>query len=429
MTDIDNIRALFFQAAHKATDTRGRPARMGKADGTLLYTDISGLTHQDRVWIRMGFEGPGQEVVAYNYRISPQPNLAVWVDTVNGRLTVIRVDEAQMAAMTGGRPGLDLPRHWSMLHRYGGIDPAVIDGRQILPLMAHPTSPASMAVTVEQGGYWHEDEYKIFETANSDSLSAYVPASGKHFVIICLDKANNAIEIVDGDDLTGGDALFGAGELTVADVLAITIPADYEPLAAVVLESSTTAVRAVNIAMDLQARLGGFVPAAAVETGEIMLSGAGGWPSTTNGATGPNLQNYASNGQDIYMMEFPAGAYKYAQWSIWMPDNWDGGDLTFKVAWTAGSGTAGDTITWGLQARAYAPDTAIDAAWGSIVQVSDALVAADYLHVSPVSIGMTAGGTVAAGYPLQFQGHRSSGGTLAVDAMLHSIKVYYGKAQ
>lgn len=246
-----DLQQLFRQAVTKTNDTRGMPATLGRLDGTVLFTDESGVTHFDRHYVLIGQGRDKFENVAFNRRVAPNWGTQVKVDMVDGRLTVLGEDEGAASAFAGGVTGGTMVSHWTPLHARLGSDPGYIEGLSFLPLQAHPTSPPSLAVTVEQGSYEYGGAYKIFEKADSASLSGYVPGSGSHFVIVCLDRENNTIAIVDGADIDG-NALFDEYTLSVDDVLAVTIPEAYRPLAAIVLKASTTQILAINFVMDLR---------------------------------------------------------------------------------------------------------------------------------------------------------------------------------
>lgn len=247
MTD---LRTLFRNAVATASDQRGKPALLGKTDGTLYWSS----SRRDKVWARIGESGSNQEAVVQCTAVTPQIDMPVKVDMVNGVLSVVAVDEKRYLSFSGNRPGGNIGAH-AWLHGRLGPDPLYLTGLQYLPLLVHPSNPAALTVTVEQGAYRWEGAYKIFETADSSSLSAYIPASAlvKHFVIVCLDRANNVFVIVDGGDVPlGGDALFSGASVTVADVTAVTIAAAYLPLAAVLLYYGQTTIRAADIVMDLR---------------------------------------------------------------------------------------------------------------------------------------------------------------------------------
>jgi hypothetical protein len=162
---------------------------------------------------------------------------------------------------------------------------------------------------------------------------------------------------------------------------------------------------------------------------EIFLSPSDGWPSTTNGCAAAAQNEYGTNDVDMYSLDFDPDSDEYAQWTVWMPDDWDADTITFKVAWTAAS-DSGDVI-WGLQGRSYADDDAIDAAWGTAQTVTDTLTAVDDVCVTTESAAVTLAGTPAAGELTQFRLYRDAdagGDTLGADAQLLGVKIYYARS-
>lgn len=160
-------------------------------------------------------------------------------------------------------------------------------------------------------------------------------------------------------------------------------------------------------------------------TRTIVLSGAGGWPSTTSGAASNSKTEYGTNDVDMYSLDFDQSADEFAQWTIVMPDSYDGGTITAIFYWTAASGTG--TVAWNLQGRSYANDEAIDQAWGTEQEVSDTLIATGDVHVTSATAAITLGGTPAGGELVQFRVFRDvSDDTLDADAKLLMVKIEYG---
>ena len=167
----------------------------------------------------------------------------------------------------------------------------------------------------------------------------------------------------------------------------------------------------------------------AATKGEIFLTAAGGWPSTASGCAGNRKREYPTNDMDLFSLDFDSATSEYAQWSIGMPNFWDGGTITFDAAWTAAS--SGGSIVLGLQGRSYADDNAIDAAWGTAQTVTDQLTAINDICVTPESAAITLGGSPAAGRFTQFRVYRDTeagGDTLATDALLLGVKIRYDKS-
>lgn len=165
-------------------------------------------------------------------------------------------------------------------------------------------------------------------------------------------------------------------------------------------------------------------------TRTIVLSGAGGWGSTTTGASGPTKTEMSSNKQNIQTLDFAdSGGSVYAQWAVVMPGNYDGGTITAAFVWTVNS-TSTNGVRWGLQAVCCGDNEVIDASWGTGVEVTDAGLGTAYkVHVSAETTAITIAGTPAADKMIFFRAYRDSanaGDTLAATVNLIGIRVKYG---
>jgi hypothetical protein len=251
---MSDMRDLFQKAVASSIDQRGKPAVLGKADGTLYWVDSSGMTHRTMVWARIGEKASNQEMVVDCLRATPQIDAPVRVDYVNGRLAVVGSDDKRAIDFMGGRPP-GTGAH-AYLHSRLGPDPVYIEGLQYLPLLVTPTAVPDLTVTVQAGTYRDDTgALKIFDKTVSGSLSSYVPSTDYHFVIVCLDRTDGSVVLVDGDDVTPEDAVFGNAVVSAADIEAISINSDYDPLAVVLLYAGQTAIIARDINRDL--RVGG----------------------------------------------------------------------------------------------------------------------------------------------------------------------------
>jgi len=138
--------------------------------------------------------------------------------------------------------------------------------------------------------------------------------------------------------------------------------------------------------------------------------------------TTTNLQNFDE-------LLFDPAAIEYAQALVRMPSNYNNGTVTARVIWSASSGSG--SVVWGLQGRAFVDDDPLDSAFGTAQTVTDALIAANDLHISAATGAATVGGTPAATTPIQFQLYRDAtngSDTLAVDARLLGVEISYTAA-
>ncbi|NIV28918.1 MAG: hypothetical protein GWN58_05225, partial [Anaerolineae bacterium] len=86
--------------------------------------------------------------------------------------------------------------------------------------------------------------------------------------------------------------------------------------------------------------------------GQLILTAAGGWPSTTNGCADVVKVEYGTNDVDLYLADFDPDSDEYMQWTVVMPSDYDGGTVTGVFYWLADSANANDVV-WGLQGRSY----------------------------------------------------------------------------
>ena len=147
---MNGAEQAFRGAVARINDQRGKPAILGKTDGTLYWVSPAGTTYRTRVWARIGEEASRQEQVVDCLAVSPQLDMPVRVDHVNGILTVIDIDNRWYAEFSGDRPGGKVGAH-AWLHSRLGPDPLFLSGLQYLPLLVTPTNPADLTVTVQGG--------------------------------------------------------------------------------------------------------------------------------------------------------------------------------------------------------------------------------------------------------------------------------------
>lgn len=148
-------------------------------------------------------------------------------------------------------------------------------------------------------------------------------------------------------------------------------------------------------------------------------------PKTTLGC-GVDSVETTTNDQNFDQLLFDAGADEFADALIVVPNNWDNGTITARFYWTA-STSSGDVV-WGIQARAFANDDALDTAAGTAQTVTDTLTATNDMCVTSATSAVTIGGTPAANTPVQVTVYRDAnagGDTLAADARLLGVEILY----
>jgi hypothetical protein len=147
-------------------------------------------------------------------------------------------------------------------------------------------------------------------------------------------------------------------------------------------------------------------------------------PRTTAGA-GSTTTESTTNNVMVKTYDFDTTTQEFVQFSIRMPKSWDEGTITYQAAWTAASGSGG--VTWSLAGVSLSDDDPIDTAFGTAVNVQDTFIAADDIHVSPISGAVTIAGTPTPEDITFFQVSRVTGDgndTLGVDARLIGITLF-----
>lgn len=172
----------------------------------------------------------------------------------------------------------------------------------------------------------------------------------------------------------------------------------------------------------------GANPAWASQAGvvqNVWLPAAQWIPRTTTGC-GIDSRELSTNKVNTDELLFDAATAEYAQAMVVMPSNYNAGTVTAKFHWTASTGS-GDVV-WGLKARSYANDDALDQAMGTAQTATDTLTATNDLDISPATSAITIGGTVASGNPVIFEVYRDAaagGDTLGADARLLGVEISY----
>lgn len=162
----------------------------------------------------------------------------------------------------------------------------------------------------------------------------------------------------------------------------------------------------------------------------IMLTAAGGKPTTTAGCAAAQVVEAGTNDIDTWVCDFDATTKEYAFWNVPMPSNWDASTLTYKVYWTTSSSTSTHTAVFGLAALARGDAETIDTAYGTAIEVSDdATATANQVLISAESAALTVGGTAAAGDYVVFRLYRdpaNGSDDLNVDARVLAVRILYG---
>lgn len=163
--------------------------------------------------------------------------------------------------------------------------------------------------------------------------------------------------------------------------------------------------------------------------GQIFLSAAGGWPSTTSGSATNTLNETATNKVNFWSLDFDPSSDENAEWSLVMPSDWNAGTITALFHWTANS-TSTNSVVWCIQGGCFADNTAIDTAYGAAVcATADANGSSAYTMRITAATGNVTVANAAAGKLCQFRIYRDvSEDDLAVDAKLLGAMITFTRS-
>lgn len=160
----------------------------------------------------------------------------------------------------------------------------------------------------------------------------------------------------------------------------------------------------------------------------IWLSAAGGWASTTDGASAAAITETA-NGGEFMGVSFAADATKYLNWMHVMPSNYNGGVVVATPVFLPVTSDASDhTIIFSVQGASFASTEAKNVAFGTAIDSSYTVAADQSANVifGPTTGNITLGGTSAAGGELVlWRVHRDTADTYTGAVVLLGIRITY----
>lgn len=132
-----------------------------------------------------------------------------------------------------------------------------------------------------------------------------------------------------------------------------------------------------------------------------------------------------ANRPDFDSLDFANG--EYATFALDMPESWDEGAVSFAPVWSHAATTTNFGVRFDLAAVAVGDDDTMAVAFGTANNSDDTGGTTDDIYKGPESGAITVAGSPQAGDRVFFLVGRPSG-TLAIDARLHSIRLYYTTA-
>jgi hypothetical protein len=179
--------------------------------------------------------------------------------------------------------------------------------------------------------------------------------------------------------------------------------------------SSTAAGALANLTAMGQGKHTIWIPAAAMTS------------RTTNGAAAGTVE-MTTNKNMFKTLDFDTTTQEFAQFEIFFPKSWNLGTVTFQPVWSHAATTTNFGVVFGLAGVARSDDDAGDVAFGTAVTSTDTGGTTNDIYIGPESAAITIAGTPAAGDTVQFQLDRTvanGSDTLAIDARLHGIRLFY----
>lgn len=169
------------------------------------------------------------------------------------------------------------------------------------------------------------------------------------------------------------------------------------------------------------------IEAALVGKKTVYISASFMAPSITNGCAVLSNSETTAGRPDLFFLGFDGSNVENAQFSYSFPKSWDNGTITYHIYWTTVAAGAGD-VSWKLSAVAVSDDDTIDVVYGTAIEVVDAFIAVEDMHITEESTAVTIAGTPAQGDMVYFNIQRDpddSNDDLVQDAKLLGIKVFY----
>lgn len=153
------------------------------------------------------------------------------------------------------------------------------------------------------------------------------------------------------------------------------------------------------------------------------------YPTSTNGASAANGQfELVTNDLMLKTLDYDTTTSEKAQFSLKLGNSWDLGTITAKVVWSHGTTATNFGVSWSVAGRAFSDNEAGDAALGTPMVFSDTGGTANNIYISPLSGGITIGGTPADDDWIIMEVSRSvanASDTMAIDARLHGVQLFY----
>jgi hypothetical protein len=155
---------------------------------------------------------------------------------------------------------------------------------------------------------------------------------------------------------------------------------------------------------------------------------AGAWKRRTTGGAGTRAVETATNRVNLDPITFSGSVQEFAQIPFAAPKAWDRGTFSFKVIWLHPATTTNFGVVWGMSARVFGDNSALEAAFGTVVTVTDTGGTTDNIYHTAWSAPFTPAGTPAEGDMIMLQLQRNpadAADTMTVAAGMAIVLVTY----
>jgi uncharacterized protein YaiE (UPF0345 family) len=154
---------------------------------------------------------------------------------------------------------------------------------------------------------------------------------------------------------------------------------------------------------------------------------AGGMTPRTTAGAGTSTLETATNRNVYRSVDFDATTQEFVQFDVPMPKGWDEGTVTFQVIWMHPATTVNFGAVFGMSAVGFSDTDPGDAAFGTVVTVTDTGGTTNAVYQSPISGALTVAGAAENDY-VKFQLQRNpadAADTLAVDVRVIGVKIHF----